>query len=32
MLLTMTTLRQTGSGMIPTRVGRCQPKSVFLSV
>jgi hypothetical protein len=31
MISAMTTRRQTGSGMIPDRVGRCRPKSDFLS-
>jgi hypothetical protein len=32
MLLAMTTLRQTGSGMIPTRVDRGQRDNDFLSI
>jgi carbohydrate-selective porin OprB len=32
MFPTMTLLPQTGSGMISARVGRCGPKSDFLSI
>jgi hypothetical protein len=32
MLLSMTSVSQTGSGMLSARAGRCLPKSDFLSV